>query len=153
MSLKLTSDAFSNGDTIPVRFTGQGGNFSPQLAWTEPPKGTKSLVLVCIDPDAPRGTFTHWVIFNIPAESRQLKEGTKPQPNLLDGAVQGTNDFGELGYGGPDPPRGKPHRYFFKLFALDTALDLPPGIAHAELRARTEGHVLAEAELMGTYGR
>ncbi len=150
--MQLTSDAFSNNDAIPVRFTARGGNFSPALAWTDPPAGTKSFALVCIDPDAPSGAFTHWVIFNIPADKRALKEGIPPKPMLMDGETQGKNDLGELGYTGPDPPPGKPHRYFFKLFALDTALDLSPGVTHAELRARTPGHVLAEAQWMGTYG-
>jgi Raf kinase inhibitor-like YbhB/YbcL family protein len=150
--MQLTSDAFTNNDAIPVRFTARGGNFSPPLAWSEPPAGTKCFALVCIDPDAPRGTFTHWVIFNIPANARALKEGIPPKPMLLDGEIQGSNDLGDLGYTGPDPPAGKPHRYFFKLFALDTTFDFPPGIAHAELRARTPGHVLAEAQLIGTYG-
>ena len=153
MALKLTSDAFSNGDSIPVRFTGQGGNFSPQLAWSDLPAGTKSLAVTCLDPDAPRGMFIHWVLFNVPADARGLKEGIPPKPVLLDGAVQGTNDFGELGYGGPDPPPGKPHRYLFKLLALDTTLDLAPGASRAELNAQTSGHILAETELMGTYGR
>jgi len=148
----LTSDAFSNNDAIPVRFTGRGGNFSPPLTWSEPPNGTKSFALVCIDPDAPSGTFTHWVIFNIPANSHELKEGIPPKPMLLDGATQGKNDLDEIGYTGPDPPPGKPHHYCFKLFALDTTLDLPAGVSHGELRARTPGHVLAEADLIGTFG-
>ncbi|HEY2412568.1 MAG TPA: YbhB/YbcL family Raf kinase inhibitor-like protein [Pirellulaceae bacterium] len=152
-SMKLTSEAFSNGDVIPIQFTADGGNFSPPLAWTQPPDGTKSFVLVCIDPDAPHGTFTHWVIFNLPGQARELKQGVPPKPVLLDEAVQGKNDFDEIGYGGPDPPAGKPHHYSFKLFALDTTLDLPSGVSHSELRAHTPGHVLAEAELVGTYGR
>ena len=151
--MKLTSDAFSGDDAIPVRFTARGGNFSPPLAWSQPPGGTKSLALVCIDPDAPQGTFTHWVIFNIPAEARELKEGIPPKPMLLDGTVQGNNDLDEIGYTGPDPPPGKTHRYVFKLLALDTSLDLPPGAPHGELRARTPGHILAETDLAGTWGR
>jgi Raf kinase inhibitor-like YbhB/YbcL family protein len=148
----LTSGAFTNNDVIPIQFTGQGGNFSPPLTWSETPSNTKSFALVCIDPDAPTGTFTHWVIFNIPADWRELKQGIPPKPALLDGAIQGANDAGEIGYTGPDPPPGKTHHYRFKLFALDTVLDLPPGISHSELRARTPGHVLAEADLVGTYG-
>jgi len=152
-SMKLGSDAFSNADAIPIQFTADGGDFSPPLAWTQPPDGTKSFVLVCIDPDAPRGTFTHWVIFNLPAESRELKQGIPPKPVLLDKSVQGKNDFDEIGYGGPNPPAGKIHHYTFKLFARDICLDLPPGVSHADVRARTAGHVLAEAELVGIYGR
>jgi len=150
--MRLISDAFTNNDSIPVRFTARGGNFSPPLAWSGPPAGTKSFVLVCIDPDAPSRAFTHWVIFNIPADCRELKDGIPPKPMLLDGAIQGKNDLAEIGYTGPDPPPGKPHRYSFKLFALDTMVDIPPGSSHAEIRARTPGHVLAEAELIGTYG-
>jgi Raf kinase inhibitor-like YbhB/YbcL family protein len=151
--MELTSAAFTNEDVIPTRFTGSGGNFSPPLAWSQPPQGTKTLALVCIDPDAPRGPFTHWVIFNVPGDSRELKEGVPPKPVLRDGAVQGNNDLDEIGYTGPNPPPGKTHRYMFKLFALDTTFGLPPGTSHAELRARTRGHILAEADLVGTCGR
>jgi len=148
----LTSDAFTSNDVIPLRFTGQSGNFSPPLSWSEAPAGVKSFALVCVDPDAPSGMFTHWVVFNIPADYQELKTGLPPKPALLDGVLQGKNDWGEIGYSGPDPPPGKPHRYYFKLFALDTMIDLPAGISHADLRARTSGHVLAEADLIGTYG-
>jgi Raf kinase inhibitor-like YbhB/YbcL family protein len=151
--MQLLSSAFSHNDVIPVRFTRRGGNFSPPLEWSQQPPGTKSLAVIVDDPDAPRGRFNHWIIFNLPADCRELKEGVPPQSMVLDGAIQGKNDFGEIGYGGPEPPPGKPHRYFFKLLALDTALDLSPGITDRELRAATNGHVLAEAELMGTYGR
>src|SRR4051812_7137428 len=113
----LTSDAFTDTDPIPVRFTGRGGKFSLPLAWSEPPSGTNSFALVCIDPGALPKTFTHWVIFNIPADSREMKEGVPPKPMLLKGSIQGKNDLEAIGYTGPDPPPGKPHRYFFKLFA------------------------------------
>ncbi len=147
MSLELTSPAFQNGQTIPRQYTGDGRNVSPPLRWTDPPAGTQSFALICEDPDAPRGTFTHWVAFNLPAESRGLDEGVSP------GGVEGKNDFGKSGYGGPAPPRGKPHRYYFKLHALDQRLDLKANATREQLVAAMKGHVLAEADLMGTYGR
>ena len=124
--MRLTSEAFAPGDPIPPRFAADAGNFSPPLAWSEPPAGTQSLALVCIDPDAPRGTFTHWVLFDMPAAQRAIEAGLPPQPALDSGAMQGTNDGGQLGYMGPAPPPGKLHHYHFKLFALDTLLSLPP---------------------------
>jgi len=153
MKLDLASPAFAKNDPIPIQYTGQGSNASPALAWSDPPAGAKSFALTCVDPDAPRGTFIHWVAFNIPFTVRELKEGVLPKPVLENGTVQGANDFGDVGYGGPDPPPGKPHRYFFKIFALDTKLDLPPKSSHAALLTAIQGHVLAEGELMGTYGR
>jgi Raf kinase inhibitor-like YbhB/YbcL family protein len=153
MAFELTSTAFAEGATIPKQYTGDGRNASPPLRWGDPPAGTRSLALVCEDPDAPRGTFTHWVLFNLPAEARELSEGTPPQPSLPGGAAQGTNDFRKVGYGGPAPPPGKPHRYFFKLYALDQSLELQPGATRPQLLAAVKGHVLGEAQLMGTYGR
>lgn len=149
MAIELTSSAFSNGQSIPSEYTGDGSDRSPPLRWTDPPEGTKSLTLICEDPDAPRGTWTHWVLFDLPASTRELPEGTK----LIDGARQGKNDFGKLGYGGPAPPRGKPHRYFFKLYALDSPLKLSAGATRAQVLSAIKGHTLAEAELMGTYQR
>jgi Raf kinase inhibitor-like YbhB/YbcL family protein len=136
-----------------VGFTGDGRDISPPLQWTEPPAGTKALALICEDPDAPRGTWTHWVIFNIPVGARALAENTPTSATQPNGAIQGKNDFGKSGYGGPAPPRGKPHRYIFRLFALDAALTLKPGATRQQLLAAVEGHILAEARLMGTYGR
>src|SRR5262245_23628674 len=115
MSMELTSTAFQEGEAIPQQYTGDGKNISPPLKWRDPPAGARSLALICEDPDARRGTFTHWVVFNIPAESRELSEGVPPEATLPNGTVQGANDFGKVGYGGPAPPPGKPHRYFFKL--------------------------------------
>jgi Raf kinase inhibitor-like YbhB/YbcL family protein len=145
--------AFEDGQTIPTRYTGDGANVSPPLTWSGVPEGTQSLVLICEDPDAPRGTWSHQVLFNLPSETRELAEGIPPQANLPNGAVQGTNDFGNPGYGGPAPPPGKPHRYFFKLFALDTRLNLKPGVKRQDVLAAQEGHVLGQGQLMGTYGR
>ena len=153
MALELTSTAFQEGATIPQPYTGDGRNISPPLKWGDPPAGTRSLALICEDPDAPRGTFTHWLVFNLPAESRELSEGVPATATLPNGTVQGTNDFGKVGYGGPKPPPGKPHRYIFTLYALDRSLDVSPGAAKAELLAAMKGHVLGEARLLGTYAR
>jgi Raf kinase inhibitor-like YbhB/YbcL family protein len=153
MTIELTSSAFRAGETIPKQFTGDGKNVSPPLWWDEPPAGTKSFALIGDDPDAPRGIWLHWVVYNLPADLRELAEGVPTQPTLPNGAKQGTNDFGKIGYGGPAPPKGKPHRYFFKLYALDTMLNLPPGATKEQLVQAMREHVLAEGELMGTYGR
>jgi Raf kinase inhibitor-like YbhB/YbcL family protein len=153
MSLELTSTAFQEGGSIPKQCTADGRNVSPALKWQDPPAGTRSLALICEDPDAPRGTFTHWVIFNLPAESRELGEGVPAEPTLPNGATQGTNDFSKVGYGGPSPPPDKPHRYSFKLYALDRTLDLQPGATKAQLLAAMKDHVLSEAQLIGKYGR
>jgi Raf kinase inhibitor-like YbhB/YbcL family protein len=153
MAFEMTSTAFKQGETIPKQYTGDGRNVSPPLKWSDPPGGTRSMALVCEDPDAPRGTFTHWVIFNLPAEARGLSEAVPSKATLPDGSVQGINDFGNAGYGGPAPPAGKPHRYFFKLFAIDHYLELKTGVTKPDLLTALKGHVLSEAELMGTYGR
>jgi Raf kinase inhibitor-like YbhB/YbcL family protein len=153
MSIELTSTAFQSGATIPKQYTGDGADRSPPLHWSEPPAGTKSLALICDDPDAPRGTWVHWVLFNLPAQARELEEGVPTTEPLANGAKQGKNDFGKIGYGGPSPPRGKPHRYFFKLYALDTMLDVPPGATRAQVADAMKGHILAEGHLMGSYGR
>lgn len=153
MSLELTSTAFQVGETIPKKYTGDGADRSPPLAWSEPPSGTKSLALICDDPDAPRGTWVHWVLFNLPSETRELVEGVPTSETLDNGAKQGKNDFGNIGYGGPAPLKGKPHRYFFKLCALDAILNLPAGATKAQLVGAMTGHILAEGQLMGTYGR
>jgi Raf kinase inhibitor-like YbhB/YbcL family protein len=123
------------------------------LRWSDPPPKTKSFALICDDPDAPRGTWVHWVLFSLPGDRRQLEEGVPAQEVLPGGAKQVTNDFGKVGYGGPAPPPGKPHRYFFKLYALDTLLELAPRVTKDQLVAAMRGHVLAEGQLMGKYGR
>jgi len=153
MTIELTSTAFQKGETIPKQYTGDGVDQSPPLRWSEPPTGTKTIALICDDPDAPRGTWVHWVLFNLPAQTRELEEGVPTTETLGNGAKQGKNDFGNIGYGGPAPPKGKPHRYFFKLYALDVALDLPPGATKAQLMDAMKGHILAEGQLMGKYGR
>ena len=153
MSLEISSTAFEPGGAIPKEYTADGANRSPPLRWSEPPAGTRSLALVCEDPDAPRGTWVHWVLFNLPAQTRELEKGVPTDEGLANGARQGKNDFGKIGYGGPSPPKGKPHRYFFKLYALDATLDLPAGATRAQLADALRGHVLAEGQLLGTYGR
>ena len=153
MTIQLTSITFAEEQAIPTKYTGDGPDQSPPLSWSDPPAGTNSIALFCEDPDAPRGIWVHWVLFNLPASQRQLQEGLPGEGTLPDGARQGKNDFGNLGYGGPAPPRGKPHRYFFKLYALDTQLNLPAGATRDQLLGAMKGHVLAEGQLMGKYQR
>ena len=153
MKFVLTSTAFQAGERIPGKYTGQGEDLSIPLQWTNAPEGTKSFALICDDPDASGRTWVHWVIFNIPANTIHLKEGIKTTKKLDNGSIQGITDFGTTGYGGPMPPPGSQHRYFFRLYALDTMLDLAPGSTKDELMEKIKGHVLADAELMGTYSR
>jgi Raf kinase inhibitor-like YbhB/YbcL family protein len=153
MAFSLTSPDFANGAVIPRQFTCDGADRSPALHWSDLPQGTRSLGLIVEDPDAPRGTFTHWVLYNLPPEPPNLPSGVPRQTELSNGARQGRNDFRRVGYGGPCPPRGPAHRYFFRMYALDAPVPLTPGATASELRAAIQGHVLGEAELMGTYGR
>ena len=153
MSIEVTSTAFQQGMIIPKQYTGDGVDQSPPLRWSEPPSGTKSIALICDDPDAPRGTWVHWVLFNLPTQTRELEEGVPTTATLPSGAKQGKNDFGNIGYGGPAPPKGKTHRYFFKLYALGVTVDLVPGATKAQLENAMKGHILAEGELIGTYKR
>ena len=153
MSIEVTSTAFQQGMTIPKQYTGDGVDQSPPLRWSEPPAGTKSLALICDDPDAPSGTWVHWVLFNLPIQPRELEEGVPTTVKLPSAATQGKNDFGNIGYGGPAPPKGKAHRYFFKLYALGVAVDLAPGATKDQLEHAMTGHILAEGQLMGTYKR
>lgn len=152
MAMEITSTAFTHEGMIPRRFTCDGEDVSPPLGWKGVPEGTKSLMLTTDDPDAPRKTWVHWVLYNLPAARGALPEGVPPERTLAGGGRQGTNDFGRIGYGGPCPPSGT-HRYFFKLFALDAELELLPGATKEELLRAMEGHVLAEAQLMGRYRR
>jgi Raf kinase inhibitor-like YbhB/YbcL family protein len=151
--LVLTTSAFADGQTIPTRYTADGEDVSPPLAWDHVPDGTRSQALLCEDPDAPRGVWTHWVLFNLPPDQRKLDENVAKKPTLPGGAIQGNNDFGKSGYSGPSPPPGKPHRYFFKLYALDAPLNLPAGASRQQLLDAMRGHVLDEGQQMGTYGR
>ncbi len=153
MNLQITSTAFAEGQPVPDRYTCAGQDVSPPLAWSGAPTGAKSFALIADDPDAPTGTWVHWVIFNLPPTAAALGEDTPPSPELPDGSKQGVNDFGNSGYGGPCPPPGKPHRYFFNIYALDATLDLKPGATKKELLKAMEGHILAEGRLIGTYQR
>lgn len=152
MSLKISSSAFSNGQPIPSDFSCDGRDVSPALSWTEPPAGTKSFALIMDDPDAPMGTWVHWIIFNIPASTRNLKEGVATDQQLSDGSLQGKTSAGSSGYHGPCPPSGT-HRYYFKLYALDSMLSLTAKADKKALLAAMESHILANAELMGTFKR
>ncbi len=153
MALKLTSTAFSEGGEIRREHTCDGADISPPLSWTDPPPGTESLALICDDPDAPRGTWVHWVLYDLPGDLTSLPQGLDTSPSLQEGWRQGRNDFGRTGYGGPCPPPGPAHRYFFRLYALDGSLDLEAGAAKAQVLEAMEGHILAQVELMGRYAR
>ena len=153
MSLQISSTAFSAGETMPKKFTCDGPDVSPQLKWNDPPANTQSIALIMDDPDAPVGTWVHWVLYDLPAATRELSEGVPKQEQLSSGARQGRNDFGTIGYNGPCPPPGKPHRYFFKLYSLDSKLDLKAGASKAELERTMKSHILGRAQLIGKYGR
>ena len=153
MTFSLHSLAFEMGGAIPRKYTCDGADQSPPLAWSDLPNGTNSLYLVVEDPDAPHGVFTHWVLFNLPPEPAELPAAVAKQTVLTNGACHGRNDFRRGGYGGPCPPHGSTHRYLFRLFALDAPLNLTPGGPPSEVRQAAVGHVLGEAELVGTYGR
>jgi Raf kinase inhibitor-like YbhB/YbcL family protein len=154
MALELTSDAFTNGQSIPAKYSCRGRNISPALAWNEPPAGTQSFALIVDDPDAPMGTWVHWVLFNIPAGTRNLEEdlplsGKNADPDAI---YVGKNSSGDLRYDGPCPPSGI-HRYYFKLYALDTTLSLLPGASKEQVLKGMEGHILAQGQLMGTFSK
>lgn len=153
MAFQLQSPAFQSGGKIPQKHTCEGEDLSPPLIWTDPPAGTKSFALISDDPDAPMGTWVHWVLYNLPPETKELAEGMSQAETLPSGARQGMSDFRKVGYGGPCPPPGKPHRYYFKLYALDTVLDLPPRATKADFLVAASSHILAQAEWMGTYER
>jgi Raf kinase inhibitor-like YbhB/YbcL family protein len=152
--MQVTSTAFQEGAVIPEQYTGDGRDDSPPLRWSGAPEATKSFALICDDPDAPRGTWVHWVMWNIPASQTEFKAGIRTEAHLARDIRQGKNDFANVGYGGPAPPPGKPHRYFFKVYALDGMLNLPEGTTtKAQLEQAMKGHVLGSGQLMGTYGR
>jgi hypothetical protein len=153
MNIPLTSPAFSEGAPIPIQYTCDGRDGSPPLQWSGVPANAQSIALICDDPDAPGGTWVHWVLFNLPARTTELEEGLPRIATLPNGAKQGQNDFHRLGFGGPCPPPGKAHRYFFKLYALDTTLTLGPNATKRDLVHAMTGHILAEGQLMGTYKR
>jgi Raf kinase inhibitor-like YbhB/YbcL family protein len=151
--MQLNSSAFQAGGPIPAKYTCEGENVSPEFSWRDAPAKTQTFAFVVHDPDAPRpGGYTHWVVYNIPANTGHIGEGVPKQATVPDLGMQGKNDGGEIGYTGPCPPSGT-HRYFAKLYALDTKLPLRPGASLKELNVAIKGHILAEAELMGTYAK
>jgi len=152
MEIKITSPAFEDGGLIPAKYTCDGADISPPLQWEAVPEGTESIALICDDPDAPVGTFVHWVIFGLPAETRELAEKVPADEVLANGAKQGITDFGRIGYGGPCPPSGT-HRYFFKIYALDMEIDLSAGADKDQLLKAMEGHILDQGQLIGKYKR
>ena len=153
MALKMTTSGFAPGGTIPAEFTCDGSDVSPALAWSGAPAGTQSFALIVDDPDAPRGTWVHWVLYDVPPTERHLDEGVPSAGTLPSGGRQGLNDFGNIGYGGPCPPPGPAHRYCFRLYALDRKLGLQSGATRAAVDRGMRGHVLASAELVGRYSR
>jgi len=152
MEIKITSSAFEDGGMIPAKYTCDGADVSPPLQWDAVPEGTKSIALICDDPDAPMGTWVHWVLFNLPAGTKELAESIPTDKTLPDGAKQGLSDFGRIGYGGPCPPSGT-HRYFFKIYALDAEVDLEAGANKRQLLGAMEGHIIAQGQLIGKYKR
>jgi Raf kinase inhibitor-like YbhB/YbcL family protein len=152
MAIKVTSSAFKDGEIIPKQYTCDGNDISPPLTWSGAPQETKSIALICDDPDAPMGTWVHWVLFNLPPASNALPAEVSSARVLDNGAKHGKNDFRRFGYGGPCPPGGT-HRYYFKVYALDSVLDLDPGITKADLVKAMQGHIIAEGQLMGRYKR
>jgi Raf kinase inhibitor-like YbhB/YbcL family protein len=154
MNIQIASDAFLEGEAIPTKHTCDGEDISPRLRWSDIPPNTKSLVLVCEDPDAPSGLFTHWILFNLPPTATELPEGVSVEERLANGAIQGRNDFKRIGYSGPcPPPKGSAHRYFFRLYALDTELQLQAGASREDLVLAMDSYILARGHLMGTYQR
>ncbi len=152
MEIIIKSPAFVPGGKIPWKYTCDGMDISPPLTWTSGPEGTKTFALICDDPDAPMGTWVHWVLFNLPADITEFSENVPPERELENGAKQGMNDFRKIGYGGPCPPGGI-HRYFFKLYALDAEINLEAGATKEELLKAMEGHILAEGQIIGRYER
>lgn len=150
MTFSFSSPAFGHGQPIPAVYTCKGRDISPPLTWSDLPQGTKSLALIMDDPDAPMGTWVHWVIYNIPSTRTGLEEAIPSEERLADGSLQGKNSWRRIGYGGPCPPSGT-HRYYFRLYALDSMLSLAPGATKEQLLQAMQGHILAEAEWMGTF--
>lgn len=153
VKFEISTPAFQHGQTIPKQYTGDGKDISPPFKWTGRPDKTQTFALICDDPDAPVGTWDHWVLYDLPATVGELKEALSRDNQFPDGSKQGNNSWGKIGYGGPAPPRGKLHRYFFKLYALDKQLGLKPGATKQQVLDAMKGHTLAESETMGTYQR
>lgn len=153
MSISFESSAFKSGESIPVRYTCEGKNISPPLAWRGVPEEARSLALICDDPDAPRGTWSHWVFYNIPSDREEIPENFPRGGSPEWGGMQGRNDFGNTQYGGPCPPAGSSHRYFFRLYALDEELNLEPGATRAQVMDAMQEHIVDQAEIMGRFSR
>jgi Raf kinase inhibitor-like YbhB/YbcL family protein len=154
MGIKLFSSSFKEGDFIPKKYSCEGSDISPQLHWSNMPKGVKSFSIIVEDPDAPGGNFVHWIIFSIPGNFNELHEDVAHSENIPGEIIPGTNGFGQIGYGGPCPPTGKPHRYIFKIYALDTVLHhLETGATKQQLLNAMKGHIIAEGQLTGKYQR
>jgi Raf kinase inhibitor-like YbhB/YbcL family protein len=152
-TMQISCENFSEGSAIPAKFTCDGQNSSPALKWSGAPAATKSFALIADDPDAPMGTWVHWVLYDIPGSADGVVENASKSASLPAASKEGVNDFKQPGYGGPCPPAGKPHRYVFKLYALDTVLELKPGATKKQLEQEMTKHILAEAKLTGTYKR
>jgi len=153
MAFTVKSPAFSPGAEIPKQFTCSGADISPALEWSGAPAKIAGFALIMDDPDAPAGTWVHWVLWNVPSSVHSLPQDVAKRGKLDDGSQQGPNDFRKIGYNGPCPPPGKPHRYFFRLYALDATLNLAPGATRQELDVAMKGHIVGEAEYMGTFRR
>jgi Raf kinase inhibitor-like YbhB/YbcL family protein len=151
MALELNSPAFKNNGPIPEQYSAKGEDRSPPLRWSGVPSEAKTLALIVEDPDAPSGTFVHWVAFNIPATIDHLSEGAEHRGDYTDGTLQGRNSMDRVGYTGPKPPAGQSHRYIFRLYAIDDRLNLEPNVTREEVERAMQGHVLASAELIGVY--
>ncbi|MBI3583752.1 MAG: YbhB/YbcL family Raf kinase inhibitor-like protein [Nitrospinae bacterium] len=152
-AMQIKSTAFEDNGMIPKKYTCDGADISPPLSWAKPPSITKSIALICDDPDAPMGTWVHWVLYRLSPETTSLLENIPTQKEVLKGSKQGINDFRKIGYGGPCPPKGPAHRYFFKVYALDIELNLPAGATKQDVERAMKGHILAEGQLVGKYGR
>ncbi|MBC2696962.1 MAG: YbhB/YbcL family Raf kinase inhibitor-like protein [ANME-2 cluster archaeon] len=151
--ISISSDVFENGGMLSSEYTCDGSDVSPDLSWDTVPAGTQSIAMIVDDPNAPGKTWVHLVIYNIPANSTGLPLGVPKNKTLDDGSLQGNNDFGKIGYNGPCPPPGTVHRYFFKVYALDTTLSLKSGATKSQLEATMSGHILAQGEMIGKYER
>jgi Raf kinase inhibitor-like YbhB/YbcL family protein len=152
-NMKLACSSFNEGEMIPKKHTGEGEDVSPPLGWADVPENTTAFVVICDDPDAPAGTWTHWVLYDIPPDVTALDEGIPMTDTVLGSARQGLSDFGDIGYRGPMPPPGKPHRYFFKLYALDAPTGLPAGSTKDDVIEAIDGHILGQGQLVGVYQR
>ncbi len=152
-ALNLTSSVFENGGYIPDRYTCDGKNYSPPLTWNQVPKGTKSFVLIVDDPDAPVGTWVHWIVYSVPSDLKGLEENIDKEKLNSSGAKAGKNDFGRIGYGGPCPPSGQTHKYLFKLYALDQDITIEEGATKSEIINQIQGRIISETKLIGFYQR